>query len=271
MKSVLRQRLAMWHDAAAQLACRGCICGLVLACALSAVFSPPVAHSAGKPVPGKFVPVPKIRPLSVRPVKPLPAEKPVSGGESADPQPDTSCEMEWGEFEPVAPVMGEGGCGFGKAVSMEAVKAGSGIRFSPQPVLTCAFGKTVSEWLARDVAPLSSALLGEEIDTVEVGPGYSCRLRNNANKGKISEHALGKALDISAFVLKSGKRVSVADDWTKEAVGPDAEGRFLQAAHTAACQRFTTVLGPQADEHHRSHFHLDTGCHGKSCTYLICQ
>jgi hypothetical protein len=33
--------------------------------------------------------------------------------------------------------------------------------------------------------------------------------------------------------------------------------RFLRAAHVAACRRFGTVLGPEANEAHRDHFHLD--------------
>jgi hypothetical protein len=32
---------------------------------------------------------------------------------------------------------------------------------------------------------------------------------------------------------------------------------FLRAAHAAACQRFGTVLGPEANTTHKNHFHLD--------------
>ncbi len=32
---------------------------------------------------------------------------------------------------------------------------------------------------------------------------------------------------------------------------------FLRAVHDAACGRFGTVLGPEANEYHRNHFHLD--------------
>ena len=37
----------------------------------------------------------------------------------------------------------------------------------------------------------------------------------------------------------------------------DTRGRFLRDIHTAACKRFGTVLGPEANEAHRNHFHLD--------------
>ncbi len=35
------------------------------------------------------------------------------------------------------------------------------------------------------------------------------------------------------------------------------EGQFLRRLHTGACQTFGTVLGPEANEAHREHFHLD--------------
>ena len=37
----------------------------------------------------------------------------------------------------------------------------------------------------------------------------------------------------------------------------DRSARFLRAAHSSACRRFGTVLGPEANEAHRNHFHLD--------------
>jgi hypothetical protein len=37
----------------------------------------------------------------------------------------------------------------------------------------------------------------------------------------------------------------------------DATGRFLHEAHDAACRIFGTTLGPEANEAHRNHFHVD--------------
>jgi hypothetical protein len=37
---------------------------------------------------------------------------------------------------------------------------------------------------------------------------------------------------------------------------------FLRAIHAAACKRFGTVLGPEANEAHRNHFHLDMADRG---------
>jgi hypothetical protein len=38
---------------------------------------------------------------------------------------------------------------------------------------------------------------------------------------------------------------------------PEPRWRFLRAAHAAACRIFGTTLGPEANEAHRNHFHVD--------------
>lgn len=139
--------------------------------------------------------------------------------------------------------------------------------FSGPVTVSCEFAKVFVAWLREDVLPAAEAHLEHRIAKLGNGPGYQCRRRNNQPDGKLSEHALGKAVDLSGFVLADGSFVSVEEDWGQET----AKGRFLKSIHAAACKRFTTVLGPDADPSHKSHFHLDIGCHGKTCTYLICQ
>ena len=41
------------------------------------------------------------------------------------------------------------------------------------------------------------------------------------------------------------------------ALKPITATNFLKAIHEGACREFETVLGPEANEEHRSHFHLD--------------
>jgi len=36
-----------------------------------------------------------------------------------------------------------------------------------------------------------------------------------------------------------------------------AQAKFIHAIHASACQQFGTVLGPEANDAHREHFHLD--------------
>jgi hypothetical protein len=96
----------------------------------------------------------------------------------------------------------------------------------------------------------------------------------------LSEHALANAIDISDFILASGERIAVIDSWrsdnpplpvpnldrTSSSTASmqrvsvrldDPERAFLKSVHDDACGVFGTVLGPGADEVHKSHLHLD--------------
>jgi hypothetical protein len=37
----------------------------------------------------------------------------------------------------------------------------------------------------------------------------------------------------------------------------EAKSKFVKAVHDEACNVFGTVLGPEANEAHKNHFHLD--------------
>lgn len=69
----------------------------------------------------------------------------------------------------------------------------------------------------------------------------------------MSEHGYGNALDIAAFTLESGRKVTVANGWS----GRQDERGFLRTVRAEACDDFMTVLGPGSDRHHRDHIHLD--------------
>jgi hypothetical protein len=162
----------------------------------------------------------------------------------------------------------KGACGIAAPVSMEGVHgAGADLRFSAPVLVSCDFAKVLTDWLLLDVVPATSELLDTMPVRIATGPGYQCRRRNNQLDGKLSEHALGNALDISHVELADGSTISIEEHWNEDS----ASGRLLKRVHAAACKRFTTVLGPDADADHRSHIHLDTGCHGSDCTYIICQ
>ena len=69
----------------------------------------------------------------------------------------------------------------------------------------------------------------------------------------ISEHAVGNALDIAAFVLADGRRITVKDGWK----GSPEEQGFLRDIQGAACDQFTTVLAPGSNAFHYDHIHVD--------------
>jgi len=162
----------------------------------------------------------------------------------------------------------EGGCGIADPVRLEGVfHDGSELSFTNPVLVSCGFARMLTDWMLLDVLPAGNEVLGEKPVRIATGPGYQCRRRNNQPDGKLSEHALGKALDISHLEFANGSILSIEDHWAEAS----ASGRFLKRIHAAACERFTTVLGPDADPDHTSHIHLDTGCHGSDCTYIICQ
>jgi len=53
----------------------------------------------------------------------------------------------------------------------------------------------------------------------------------------------------SIVVLANAGRSSAVNEIRKQ--------RFLRGAHDSACKIFGTVLGPEANNAHRNHFHLD--------------
>jgi hypothetical protein len=60
-------------------------------------------------------------------------------------------------------------------------------------------------------------------------------------------------------VDKSGRGAAptVTDARSADATSNTPEGLFLRRLHKGACGTFGTVLGPEANEAHRNHFHFD--------------
>ena len=123
------------------------------------------------------------------------------------------------------------------------------------PQITCPVAAGLVMWLEQDVDRLARDIIGAPLQRVEQLGTYSCRRMYGASDAPWSEHATGNAIDISAFVLEDGQRVSVLADWNGDA----NEARFLRAVRDAACQSFGTVLSPDYNAAHADHFHLDQG------------
>ena len=103
------------------------------------------------------------------------------------------------------------------------------------------------------VQPAARRWFGQPVAEIKQISAYSCRGMNGNRGARISEHAFGNALDISAFILADGRRVTVKDGWR----GPPEEQGFLRDVQGAACQQFTTVLAPGSNVYHYDHFHVD--------------
>jgi hypothetical protein len=124
--------------------------------------------------------------------------------------------------------------------------------------MRCPLARTFIGWLRTSVAPAARDAFGSDLVRVETFGTYTCRavIGNAASKGRISEHGLANAVDVSAFILRDGRRITVERGWR----GGDGDVRdFLKEIHQSACKRFKTTLGPDYNAAHYNHFHLDMG------------
>lgn len=119
--------------------------------------------------------------------------------------------------------------------------------------MTCPLAANFTAWAKHAVAPAAISYLGSEVVRIETMGTYNCRNVNGGRSGRLSEHAFGNAVDVSAFILKNGRRVSVLSGWD----GKADERAFLRRLHESACKRFGTVLGPEYNAAHANHFHFD--------------
>ncbi|MGR3696679.1 MAG: extensin-like domain-containing protein [Roseovarius sp.] len=145
------------------------------------------------------------------------------------------------------------GCGIERAVRLETVH---GVRLSQAATLDCPTARALGSWVKRSAKP-AVGRMGGGLTGLQVPAHYVCRTRNSQPGARISEHGRGKAIDISALLLKDGSEISVLRDW-----GRGHEGRILKRVHGEACGTFGTVLGPNSDRHHQDHLHFDTAKHG---------
>jgi hypothetical protein len=169
-------------------------------------------------------------------------------------------------FAPAALSVADDSCTVFNAVRMTAVTfAGGNIKLPDEPVLSCAFALEFASWLAEEGNTTVRKNEKVGIASLSTGPGFECRTRNRTSGGKMSEHAIGNAIDIDRILLTNGETIHVRD-----LQNPDVEVfDTLKALRAAACERFTTVLGPGADSAHTDHFHLDMA--KRKGGYRICQ
>jgi len=166
------------------------------------------------------------------------------------------------------PPLSEGACGEQSPLSVTAVLShGKMVPLSSPLITNCAMASALPAWVSA-VEGYALATQNAGIERLNTGTSYMCRNRNNADEGLTSEHGFANAADIVGFTLNDGQTITVETDWPKASA---PEGKFLRYAHDAACSGFTTVLGPEANELHRDHFHLDLGCHGRTCTARLCE
>jgi hypothetical protein len=153
-------------------------------------------------------------------------------------------------FELIAAPVAANGCGIDNAVRVEQ----SAIAWNRSAEMSCALAARLDSFEREAVQPAAQRYFGRPVARLHHFGAYTCRGRNDGN-GRLSQHALGNAIDIGSFELGDGTRVTVETDWRGR--GPRRD--FLHDVAKRACAYFNVVLTPASDALHRNHFHLDVG------------
>jgi hypothetical protein len=104
--------------------------------------------------------------------------------------------------------------------------------------MACPLARTFVAWVRNGVAPAAREILGSELVRVDSFGSYACRLTVGTATTRLSEHARANAVDVAAFVLRDGRRITIERDWNSED---------------------ENVLGPDYNAAHHNHLHLDRG------------
>jgi hypothetical protein len=210
------------------------------------------------------------------------------------------------EYEKLEPIK-QGLCGAPAPILLKSIGSDPKVTIDPAATVRCSVARGLASWLEKSVQPEAKARFGSPVVALHDAASYSCRNRNGASVGLLSEHALANAFDVSEFVFASGMRISVAEAWPKmvapplptpkppekgaktetvatsstskpsgasssevtkakaaaeappaaEEPEPDPTSSFVRKVHDDACKTFGTILGPDADAAHKTHFHLD--------------
>ena len=162
-------------------------------------------------------------------------------------------------FVPLSDKYYGAGCSTLSSVSLSRLQGDAGaFDLTNLGPVACPLAESFAGWARYGVDRAARQILGSPLVRIETMGSYSCR--NVAGSGRLSAHARAEAIDVSAFVLADGRRISVLNDWN----GGSAEKKFLRVIHDSACKRFGTVLGPNYNAAHHNHFHLELG-DGRFC------
>jgi hypothetical protein len=145
-----------------------------------------------------------------------------------------------------------GGCSARGAVQLTEI----GTPVTNLGAMTCPLARAFARWTREAVQPAAERWLGAPVVRIESFGTYACRPVNGQAGARLSEHGLANAVDIAAFVLDGGRRVTVKNGWNAD---DERTRQFLRQIHQAGCRRFPVGIGPDANAQHHDHFHFDMG------------
>jgi len=117
----------------------------------------------------------------------------------------------------------------------------------------CSIIAALVNWERAVVQKQALKIFGTDVKRITHYGMYSCR--NIRGSSRRSEHSTANAIDIAAFTLKDGTKISVLNDWDDRG----KKGQFLRAVFKGGCKVFVGALGPNYNKAHANHFHFDMG------------
>ena len=154
--------------------------------------------------------------------------------------------------------LGEG-CSTLNTVQMHALQGDNGaLGVGNLGPVTCPVSTAFAAWARFGVDRAARQIFGSPLASIQTMGSYSCR--NVAGTNRRSGHASASAIDIGGFVLADGRRIDVEEGWN----GSEREREFLRTVQRSACRRFATVLGPDYNNAHRDHLHVEGVIEGNS-------
>lgn len=167
-------------------------------------------------------------------------------------------------FERRPAIDGPGRCGLPATYALTRITRG--VTISPETALSCETALATARWIRRVVVPAARVFGdGVRLSGIRHASTYVCRPRNGRAGAKMSEHALGGAIDLRSFEFEGQDSLSIMPEQRRGS----AREVFQKAVRAGACLHFTTVLGPGADAFHDDHLHLDLA--KRRGTYRLCQ
>jgi hypothetical protein len=132
------------------------------------------------------------------------------------------------------------------------------IRYGAAPLVSCRLALAMAHF-EHVLQEEATRAFGRRVRRIEQGGTYNCR-RMTRFQNLVSEHSYANAIDVRAFILDDGRRVSVLRHFGALDREPlSTEGKFLRrlARRLYDERAFSVVLTPYWDALHRDHFHFD--------------
>ena len=168
--------------------------------------------------------------------------------EADDPECPARLKVLGVTFSEAPPI--DGACSVAHPLIVSAL--GSDVSIEPEAIMSCRAAESLARWVKEALVPAAQSHFGVAPTVIVHGSTYVCRPRNNVAGAKLSEHAHANAVDVASirFAERDSIGIGVND-------AGSAGATFEDEIRAAACDHFTTVLGPGSDAAHALHLHFD--------------